>query len=204
MRGDLNGIFSSVRRVVSHRTSAVTKARMRYSASVLERATTVCFLDHHERRFGPMKIAAPEVERRSSGSDSQSASLFTNRREGFMKVKPMMLMKPFCHKPRLILVYSPICILLHSKHPFAPNSLPVLKKRDKGPGSMLVRKTEGCSLGGEARDDEELDKEGEGRLTRFGEERMVSCEAKEVKELGDEVVDGVKGNSLLLQDAIWQ
>ncbi|MCH82299.1 hypothetical protein A2U01_0003101, partial [Trifolium medium] len=68
---DLNGIFSSVRRVASHRTSAVTKARLQYPASILERATTVCFLDHHEKRFGRKKIAAPEVERRSSGSNQK-------------------------------------------------------------------------------------------------------------------------------------
>jgi len=45
-----------------------------YSASVLEQATADCFLDYQEIELGPRKIAAPDVDLLSSGSDAQSAS----------------------------------------------------------------------------------------------------------------------------------
>ena len=54
-----------------HVTSAVAKARLRYSASVLDFATTDCFFDHQETKFEPKKMAAPEVDLLSSGSDAQ-------------------------------------------------------------------------------------------------------------------------------------
>lgn len=64
---------SSERRDWSQETTTVTKARLLYSTSVLEHATTDCFLDHQEMRFGPKKTQAPEVDRLSSGSEAQSA-----------------------------------------------------------------------------------------------------------------------------------
>ena len=54
--------------------SAEVCAKLLYSASVLDLATTCCLQDHHEMRFGHKKTAAPEVDRLSSNSDAQSAS----------------------------------------------------------------------------------------------------------------------------------
>lgn len=54
--------------------SAIRRARLLYSASVLERETRGCFFDCHDIRFGPRKTQYPEVERLSLGSDAQSAS----------------------------------------------------------------------------------------------------------------------------------
>ena len=45
-----------------HVTSAVAKARLQYSASVLDLATTDCFFDHQETKFEPKMMAAPEVD----------------------------------------------------------------------------------------------------------------------------------------------
>jgi len=57
-----------------HVTSAVPNAKLRYSASVLDLATTDCFFDHQDTKLDPKKMAAPEVDLLSSGSDAQSAS----------------------------------------------------------------------------------------------------------------------------------
>ena len=57
-----------------HVTSAVANAKLWYSASVLDLATTDCFLDHQDTRLDPKKMAAPEVDLLSSGSDAQWAS----------------------------------------------------------------------------------------------------------------------------------
>jgi hypothetical protein len=46
----------------------------RYSASVLERATTDCFLAVQEMREEPKTIPIPVVERRSLGLPAQSES----------------------------------------------------------------------------------------------------------------------------------
>lgn len=40
---------------------------------------------------------------------------FDNRWKGFLKIKPLSLMKSFCNKPSLLLVYIPIRIFLHPK-----------------------------------------------------------------------------------------
>ena len=54
-------------------TSTATKVMLLYSASVLDLATTVCILDHQEIKFGPRKIAAPDVDLLSSGSEAYFA-----------------------------------------------------------------------------------------------------------------------------------
>lgn len=66
--------WSSKGKVWIQITSTVAGARFLYSTSVLDLATTVCFLDHHDTRFGPKYMAAPEVDLQWSGSDAQSAS----------------------------------------------------------------------------------------------------------------------------------
>ena len=58
----------------NQRSSAVVSASARYSASVLERATTDCFLLRQEMRESPRRKQYPVVERRSVGSPAQSAS----------------------------------------------------------------------------------------------------------------------------------
>lgn len=63
-------MWSSNNKVWIQTTSTVTWARLRYSASVLDRATTVCFLAHQETRLGPRNTAAPEVDLLSSGSEA--------------------------------------------------------------------------------------------------------------------------------------
>ena len=55
-------------------SSAVVAASALYSASVLERATTVCFLLLQEIRESPRRKQYPVVDRRSVGSPAQSAS----------------------------------------------------------------------------------------------------------------------------------
>jgi hypothetical protein len=48
-------------------SQAVVRHMERYSASVLERETTLCFLADQEMRFEPRKMPYSEVERLSSG-----------------------------------------------------------------------------------------------------------------------------------------
>jgi len=67
-------ILSSLRRDCSHSISEVVIARLRYSALAMDRATTICCLDHQEIRLLPKKIHAPEVDFLSSISDAQTAS----------------------------------------------------------------------------------------------------------------------------------
>jgi len=47
---------SSVRRVDNHTVSEVAVVRARYSASVVERATTCCFLELQEMGLEPKKL----------------------------------------------------------------------------------------------------------------------------------------------------
>jgi len=54
--------------------SAEACARLLYSASALDLATSVCFFAHQDTRFGPRKMQAPDVLLLSSGSEAQSAS----------------------------------------------------------------------------------------------------------------------------------
>ncbi|PNX61347.1 hypothetical protein L195_g060622, partial [Trifolium pratense] len=54
----------------SHNISDDRLARLLYSASALDLATSVCFLDHQETRLGPTKMQAPDVDLLSSGSDA--------------------------------------------------------------------------------------------------------------------------------------
>jgi hypothetical protein len=51
--------------------SALARAMLMYSASVLDQATVCCFLELHDTRFDPRKIQKLEVERRSSGQPAQ-------------------------------------------------------------------------------------------------------------------------------------
>ena len=76
MTGEAWETLSSKRRDKIQVTSAATKAMLLHSASVLDLATTVCFLDHQEIKFGPRKMAAPDVDLLSSGSEGQSASQY--------------------------------------------------------------------------------------------------------------------------------
>lgn len=56
-----------------HKISAAAIAKLLYSASALDLATSVCFLDHHEMRLERRKMHAPDVDMQSS-SEAQSAS----------------------------------------------------------------------------------------------------------------------------------
>lgn len=86
-RGKLN----SVRRDEIHLISAMRRAKLPYSAYVLEHETMDYFLDCHKMRLGPRKTqnrepvwiegsldyffhTLPDVDRQSSGSEAQSAS----------------------------------------------------------------------------------------------------------------------------------
>jgi len=64
----LKGTLSSCNNVWTQRASVVACAKALYPASVLDLATTGCFLDHHEMILGPKNMAAPEVDLLSSGS----------------------------------------------------------------------------------------------------------------------------------------
>lgn len=63
-------IFNSASRDWIHSISAERLAKLLYSASALDLATKVCFLDHREMRFGPRYTQAPEVERLLSGFEA--------------------------------------------------------------------------------------------------------------------------------------
>lgn len=61
--GVRNDTRSSRKRDCNHNNSAVAFAMPQYSASALERATRVCFLELQETKFGPRKRHEPDVER---------------------------------------------------------------------------------------------------------------------------------------------
>jgi hypothetical protein len=69
------GTRSSFKTDSIHIASATPFPKALYSASVLDLETVGCFLALHEIKFGPTKTANPLVERRSSTSPAQSASL---------------------------------------------------------------------------------------------------------------------------------
>lgn len=48
-----------------HNNSQVELAKLRYSASVVDRATVSCFLEHQETRFDPRKTQYAPVDLRS-------------------------------------------------------------------------------------------------------------------------------------------
>ena len=65
----------SVRRYLNHTSSLVTAAIARYSASVEDFETMVCFLDFHEIKESPKKTQKPVTERLVSIHPAQSESL---------------------------------------------------------------------------------------------------------------------------------
>ena len=65
---------NSLKRIRSQDTFGAVVAKARYSASVEDRATVVCFLDDQEMGEGPRKTKRPVVERRLEGSPAQFAS----------------------------------------------------------------------------------------------------------------------------------
>lgn len=69
-----NGTQISLKSIRNQYKSVVASAIARYSASVLERATTGCFLAVQEIRHEPKNIPKPVVDQRSSGSPAQSES----------------------------------------------------------------------------------------------------------------------------------
>jgi hypothetical protein len=59
--------------VDSHIVSEAALASARYSASVEDRATALCFLDVHEMGLGPKKLMYADVDVRLSTFSAQSA-----------------------------------------------------------------------------------------------------------------------------------
>ena len=59
---------------IEHRSSDAVTVRLRYSASIVDRATEVCFFDHQETGLGPKKIQPPEIDLLSTISIRQSES----------------------------------------------------------------------------------------------------------------------------------
>lgn len=52
-----------------HKISEAELTRLMYSASMLDLATRVCFLDNQDTRLGPRKMQESEVDLLSSGLD---------------------------------------------------------------------------------------------------------------------------------------
>ena len=63
---------NSLKRMRSQETSAAVVARARYSASMEERATMLCFLEDQEIGEGPRNTRRPIMEQQSEGSPTQS------------------------------------------------------------------------------------------------------------------------------------
>lgn len=83
--GEVKAMPSSVRRICIHSISAVVCAKLRYSTSVIDLATKCCLRDHQEITLGPRRMAAPDVDCLSSGSEAQSASQKTRRLSGWLR-----------------------------------------------------------------------------------------------------------------------
>jgi hypothetical protein len=66
--GEVGGTPSSSKRYFSHWSLNVSVAMARYSASIEERETVVCFFVFHEMGLEPSKIQKPVVEIESQGS----------------------------------------------------------------------------------------------------------------------------------------
>ena len=84
------GASMSAKSQRSQTSSQVVSVRARYSASVLERETTSCFLLCHETRKVPNRKQKPVIEHRSVGSPDQSVHLpsqHLNRHEARGKIE---------------------------------------------------------------------------------------------------------------------
>ena len=69
----------------SQDNSAAVVAKARYSASVEDQDTMLCFLEDQEMGLGPRKTSKPVVKRRSEGSPTQSTSEKAVRVKGLGK-----------------------------------------------------------------------------------------------------------------------
>ena len=67
------GVSMSAKSQLSQTSLQVVSARARYSALVLERETTSCFLLRHETREVPNRKQKPVIEHQSVESPAQSA-----------------------------------------------------------------------------------------------------------------------------------
>ena len=76
------GNASSLKRVDNHIVYEAALANARYSASVEDRATTLCLLDIHEMGLGPKKLMYADVNVRSSTFLAQLASEYVYNTEG--------------------------------------------------------------------------------------------------------------------------
>ena len=69
----LTGNASSLKRVDNHVVSEAAFASARYSASVVDRTTALCFFELQEMGLDPKKLIYAEVDVRSSIFPAQSA-----------------------------------------------------------------------------------------------------------------------------------
>jgi len=76
------GNASSLKRVDNQIVSEAALASARYSASVEECATALCFLDVHQMGLGPKKLMYADVDVRSSTFPAQSASEYMCNTKG--------------------------------------------------------------------------------------------------------------------------
>lgn len=78
--------------------SAEACARLLYSASALDRATSVCFLAHQDTKLWPKNMHAPDALLLSSGAEAQSASQNPVIGSGSV-VLAGLRSKPWCRVP---------------------------------------------------------------------------------------------------------
>jgi len=76
------GNVSSLKRVDNHIVFEGALASARYSASVVDCATTLCFLDVYEMGLIPKKLMYVDVDVRSSTFPTQSTSEYVFKTEG--------------------------------------------------------------------------------------------------------------------------
>jgi hypothetical protein len=83
--GDKRGRWSSLSSMRIQYISVIVRHMERYSASILERDTTFCFLADQEIRLEPRKMPYPVVEHLSSGLLAQSASQYALKVSGLLQ-----------------------------------------------------------------------------------------------------------------------